>query len=72
MAARLPASEGHARAVVALCLLTDGRLASGSSGRHHPVVDVETGTETARPGGAQGSVNTLCALPDGRARVGLP
>ena len=40
--------EGHSRAVNALCVLPDGRLASGSVDSTIRLWDVITGAETAR------------------------
>jgi WD40 repeat protein len=62
--------EGHAHWVNALCLLPDGRLASGSSDNTIRLWDVKTGAETARLEGHSGGVGVLCVLPDGRLASG--
>jgi hypothetical protein len=49
-----------------LCLLPDGRLASGSSDETIRLWDVTTGAETARLEGHTDWVQALCLLPDGR------
>jgi WD40 repeat protein len=56
-------------AIRALCVLPDGRLASGS---HDGIRlwDVTTGAETARLEGHSGGVRALCVLPDGRLTAG--
>ena len=56
--------EGHTDLVFALCMLPDGRLASGSGDETIRLWDVMTGIETARIEGD--SVNDLCPLLDGR------
>ena len=53
-------------AVLALCVLRDGRLASGCSDGTIRLWDVATGAETARLEGHAGWVTALCVLPDGR------
>ena len=62
--------EGHSGRVAALCLLPDGRLASGSWDNTIRLWDVATGAETARLEGHSGWVIALCLLPDGRLASG--
>jgi WD40 repeat protein len=62
--------EGHANPVAALCLLPDGRLASGSFDRTIRLWDVATGTETARFEGHASWVTALCMLPGGQLASG--
>jgi WD40 repeat protein len=62
--------EGHRGAVQSLCVLLDGRLASGSDDNTIRLWDVKTGAETARLEGHSGSVKTMCVLPDGRLASG--
>ena len=62
--------KGHTDWVHALCLLPDGRLASGSWDRTIRLWDFATGAETARLEGHTASVHALCALPDGRLASG--
>jgi WD40 repeat protein len=62
--------EGHWGSVDALCVLPDGRLASGSGDDTIRLWDVTAGDETARLEGHSGSVYALCMLPDGRLASG--
>jgi WD40 repeat protein len=62
--------QGHTGSVKALCVLTDGRLASGSWDGTIRLWDVATGAETARLEGRASSVTALCTLSDGRLASG--
>ncbi len=62
--------EGHSDWVAALCLLPDGRLASGADDNTIRLWDVAAGAETARLDGHSGGVAALCLLPDGRLASG--
>src|SRR5205823_4658481 len=62
--------EGHSGGVRALCVLPDGRRASGSGDSTIRLSDVARGTETARLEGHSGGVSALCVLPDGRLASG--
>jgi WD40 repeat protein len=69
--AEIGSLEGHPIAgVFALCLLADGRLASGSQDCTIRLWDLTTGAATACLSGHTGTVNALCALPDGRLATG--
>ncbi len=69
-APRAPASKGTPSAVAALCVLPDGRLASGSRDNTIRLWDVQTGAESARLEGHSDPVTALCLLPDGRLASG--
>jgi NB-ARC domain/TIR domain/WD domain, G-beta repeat/APAF-1 helical domain len=58
--------QGHSRAVNALCVLPDGRLASGSRDNTIRLWDVTSGAETASLEDF-GAVAALCVLPGGGA-----
>ena len=60
--------EGHLYWVAALCVLPDGRLASGSWDNTIRLWDVTAGAVTA--GLELDSVAALCMLPDGRLASG--
>ncbi len=62
--------EGHTNMVSALCVLPDGRLASGSYDHTIRLWDATSGTETARLEGHTDQVTALCVLPDGRLASG--
>ncbi|HTR11898.1 MAG TPA: hypothetical protein VMI72_01265, partial [Roseiarcus sp.] len=62
--------EGHSNGVTALCLLPDGRLASGSYDNTIRLWDAATGVETARLEGHAGLVVALCPLANGRLASG--
>ncbi len=62
---------GHADRVTALCLLADGRLASGSDGQHNPAVGRGDRRRDGAPRGAYPHrVTALCLLADGRLASG--
>jgi WD40 repeat protein len=56
--------------VTALCLLPDGRLASGAWDNTIRLWDVTSGAEIARLEGHSGTVTALCLLPGGRLASG--
>ena len=58
------------RGVNALCVLPDGRLASGCDDNTIRLWDVASGAVTARLEGHSNEVATLCGLPDGRLASG--
>jgi WD40 repeat protein len=62
--------EGHSSAVSALCMLPDGRLASGSFDNTILLWDLASGAEAARLEGHSSAVLALCMLPDGRLASG--
>ena len=62
--------EGHTGAVSALCVLGDGRLASGSGGGTVRIWSVDTGECALTLRGHTDWVNALCVLGDGRLASG--
>jgi len=60
--------EAHSH-VRALCIIADGRLASGS-GWEVQLWDVAAAVETRRLEGHHNTINALCQLPDGRLASG--
>jgi WD40 repeat protein len=62
--------EGHTNSVQALCLLPDGRLASGSYDNTIRLWNVATGAETDCLEGHTDWVRALCLLRDGRLASG--
>jgi NB-ARC domain/WD domain, G-beta repeat/APAF-1 helical domain len=65
-AAEISRLEGHAASVHPLCVLPDGRLASGSADHTIRLWDLTTGTQIGLLEGHSDRVNALCVLPDGR------
>ena len=63
--------EGHCGGVNALCLLPDGRLASGSGDSTIRLWDVASGAETARLEGHHGKVSSPLPAAGRAARLGL-
>jgi WD40 repeat protein len=61
--------EGHSRGVRTLCVLPDGRLASGGTYTIR-LWNVKAGVETTRLEGHSRGVNAMCVLPDGRLASG--
>ena len=57
--------EGHSGWVAALCMLPDGRLASGSDDHTIRLWDVTAGAETARLE-TDAPITYIAALPSGR------
>jgi WD40 repeat protein len=62
--------EGHTSGVNALCVLPDGRLASGSDDGTIRIWEFNTVNRPARLEGHTNSVRALCLLPDGRLASG--
>jgi WD40 repeat protein len=62
--------EGHRDSVMALVVLSDGRLASGGWDNTIRLWDLGTGAETAQLQGHTGPVTALAVLPDGRLASG--
>ncbi|MBY3252152.1 NB-ARC domain-containing protein [Rhizobium laguerreae] len=62
--------EEHSGGVNALCMLPDGRLASGSDDCTIRLWDLQTGSESTSLRGHSGAVSALCMLPDGRLASG--
>ena len=62
--------EGHSGGVSALCVLQDGRLASGSNDNTIRLWDLTTGGQVICLEGHLHVVRALCALPDGRLASG--
>jgi WD40 repeat protein len=62
--------EGHTDSVTALCMLPDGRLASGSDDTKIRLWDIKTAVENACVEGHSNLVWALCSLADGRLASG--
>lgn len=62
--------EDHADRVLALAVLADGRLVSGSADKTIRIWDPIAGVELARLEGHEGAVTALAVLPDGRLASG--
>src|SRR5271166_4379468 len=61
--------EGHSDWVAALCMLPDGRLASGAGDNTIRLWDVTAGAETARLE-TDAPISCIAALPSGRLVAG--
>lgn len=62
--------EGHTAAVLALAVLPDGRLVSGSKDNTIRLWDLQNGVEAACLKGHTGAVSVLALLPDGKLASG--